>query len=136
MLLEAKQDFMVIWGNVWKSKSQRYLCHNCCGPTLAWGHHLLSWCWAVVNCILSHDTWEHGFQLPLGCSEMAYRTLLMPSLGTSSMQPSPCSTTEQRHIVSAPALPKGWLPPCTPLQLHVLFLHAPSHKLKMLGGCL
>lgn len=35
MLWDMKQHFMVIWGNIQKSKSQRHPYHNCCRPTWA-----------------------------------------------------------------------------------------------------
>lgn len=45
---------------------------------------------------------------------MSHRNVFVPRLGTSNTQQSPCSTTEQRHDVSAPAIVKTGCPPHTP----------------------
>lgn len=64
---------------------------------------------------------------------MSHRNVFVPRLGTSNTQQSPCSTTEQRHDVSAPAIAKTGCPPHTPLLLHVLFPRVPNHELKTSG---
>lgn len=53
MLLEAKHDFMVIWGNIQKPKSQRHPRHNCWAKTGV-GHHpvlVLSVLECVSSCV-------------------------------------------------------------------------------------
>lgn len=132
MLWEAKHDFVVIWGNIQKPKSQRHPCHNCWAKPGV-GHHPRHGAVGAGVHFIPCVTWERGFQPPFRCFEVAYRHVLTPSLGTSNTQLSLCSTRVETPRF-CPCPPQRLLPPGTPLLLLVVFLGAPNHELKMSGA--